>query len=126
MKDCVAIGYSDADWDGDLDNRQSSAGYVFQTEEEQQSVGEVRIQTVRIQTVKCRSVTTEAEFMSLSAAQEAVWMRQLLSHLGMKQTAATLLFAFTRIYCFTIMDSQNISTSSIALFVSKALRETLN
>ena len=121
MKDCVAIGYSDADWDGDRDNRQSSSGYVFQTEEEQQSVGEVRIQTV-----KCRSVTTEAEFMSLSAAQEAVWMRQLLSHLGMKQTAATLLFAFTRIYCFTIMDSQNISTSGIALFVSKALRETLN
>ena len=47
----MAMGYSDADWAGDLDDRQSSSGYVLQTEEEQQSVGEVRIQTV-----KCRSV----------------------------------------------------------------------
>ena len=68
-------GYSDADWAGDLDDRKSTSGYVFQ-------VGGACVSW------KCRKQacvalsTAESEYMALSsAAQEAIWMRQLLSEL---------------------------------------------
>ena len=71
--DCC--GYSDADWAGDLDDRKSTSGYIFQ-------VGKSTVSW------KCRKQgcvalsTAESEYMALSlAAQEAIWMRQLLSEL---------------------------------------------
>ena len=84
MKDCV--GYSNADWAGDMDDRKCTSGYVFQT-------GGAAVSWRSKKKANVTLSTAEAEYMALaSAAQDAVWMRQLLSDLGVKQTAATLLF----------------------------------
>ena len=65
-KEC--IGYSDADWAGDLGDRKSTSGYLFQI-----SGGAV---TWRSKKQSCVVLSTaEAEYMALSsAAQEAVWL----------------------------------------------------
>ena len=124
MKDCV--GYSDADWAGDLNDRKFTSGYVFQT-----GGGAVVSWRSKKQSRVALS-TAEAEYMALaSASQEAVWMRQLLLDLGIKHTAATLVFEDNRsaIGCpriHSFMHAQNMSTSNITLFVSKSLRGTLN
>ena len=68
----VAVGYSDADWAGDLDNRKSTSGYIFNLCE-----GAV---SWRSKKQSCVALSmAEAEYMALaSAAQEAVWLRRLL------------------------------------------------
>ena len=67
--DCV--GYSDADWGGDLDDRKSTSGYLFLI-----SGGAVSWRSKK-QTCVALS-TAEAEYVALaSAAQEATWIRQL-------------------------------------------------
>ncbi len=61
------VGYSDADWGGDMDDRKSTSGYLFQV-----SGGPVRWRSKK-QTCVALS-TTEAEYIALaSAAQEALW-----------------------------------------------------
>ena len=83
-KECV--GYSDADWAGDLDDRKSTSGYLFQV-----SGGAV---TWRSKKQSCVALSTaEAEYMALSsAAQEAVWLRQLMAELGQPPETATTIF----------------------------------
>ena len=67
--DCV--GYSDADWGADLDDRKSTSGYLFLI-----SGGAVSWRSKK-QTCVALS-TAEAEYIALaSAAQEATWIRQL-------------------------------------------------
>jgi hypothetical protein len=80
------IGYSDADWAGDLDDRKSTSGYLFQV-----SGGAV---TWRSKKQSCVALSTaEAEYMALSsAAQEAVWLRQLTAELGSSPETATTIF----------------------------------
>ena len=74
--DCV--GYSDADWGGDLDDKKLSSGYVFLI-----SGGAVSWRSKK-QTCVALS-TAEAEYVALaSAAQEAVWM----SHFGRSSTGS--------------------------------------
>ena len=72
------VGFSDADWGGDVDDRKSTSGYVFQ----------IGGSTVSWRSKKQTSValsTAEAEYISLSAAtQEAVWIRQLCAELSAK------------------------------------------
>ena len=61
------IGYSDADWAGDLDDRKSTSGYVFQI-----GGGAVSWKSKK---QSCVASTAEAEYMALaSAAQEAIWI----------------------------------------------------
>ena len=64
------VGFSDSDWPGDLDDRKSTSGYIFQ-------VGETTISwKSRKQSCVAQS-TAEAEYIALSlAAQEAIWLRQ--------------------------------------------------
>ena len=60
------IGYSDADWMGDLNTRRSTLGYVFQIRQSTVSWCSKRQATVA-------KSTTEAEYVALSqATQEAV------------------------------------------------------
>jgi len=81
-KEC--IGYSDADWAGDLDDRKSTSGYIFQ-------MGGAAI-SWRSKKQTCVALSTaEAEYMALaSTAQEAIWIRQLLSDLKQKSPATVI------------------------------------
>ena len=69
------IGYSDADWGGDLDSRHSTAGNLFLM------AGGPISWSSKKQSVVALS-TSEAEYIALClATQEAVWIRTLLTEL---------------------------------------------
>ena len=70
------IGYSDADWAGDVDDRHSTSGNVFLL-----AKGAVSWLSKKQATVALS--TAEAEYVALSAAtQEAIWLRRLLADVG--------------------------------------------
>ena len=66
------IGYSDADWAGDVNDRKSTSGYLFMMNGAAVSW--------RSQKQTCVALSTaEAEYIALAAAaQEATWMRKLM------------------------------------------------
>uniref|UniRef100_A0AAV1U2G4 RxLR effector candidate protein n=1 Tax=Peronospora matthiolae TaxID=2874970 RepID=A0AAV1U2G4_9STRA len=70
------LGYSDADWAGDIDTRRSTSGYVFV----------LHNGCIRWRSKKQRSValsSTEAEYMALSeATQQATWLKTFMRELG--------------------------------------------
>ena len=69
------VGYSDADWAGDVTDRRSTSGYVFLLS------GAAISWKSNKQTCVALS-TAEAEYVALSAAgQEALWLQQLVSDL---------------------------------------------
>ena len=69
------MGYSDADWANDLDNRHSTSGNVFVM-----SGGAISWLSQKQATVALS--TAEAEYIALgSVTQEVIWLRQLLSDL---------------------------------------------
>lgn len=69
------VGYCDADWAGDLDQRRSTSGYVFVMQG-----GAISWSSHRQRTVALSS--TEAELTSVvSAMQEAIWLHRLESEL---------------------------------------------
>ena len=80
------IGFSDADWAGDTNDRKSTSGYLFIL-----SGGAV---TWKSKKQSCVALSTaEAEYIALSsAAQESVWLRQLTSDLGSPPKAQMTLF----------------------------------
>lgn len=67
------IGYSDADWAGDREDRRSTSGYVFQIAKGPVSWRSKKQTTVALST---------AEAALSSAAQESIWLRKLISDLG--------------------------------------------
>lgn len=70
------VGYSDADWAGDIESRRSTSGYVFML-----NGGCISWRSKKQRTVALSS--TEAEYMALSEAiQEAVWLKAFLCELG--------------------------------------------
>ncbi len=70
---CYLVGYSDADWAGDHDDRHSTTGNLFQL------AGGAISWLSKTQSVVALS-TSEAEYVSLSTcAQEAIWLRSLLN-----------------------------------------------
>ena len=72
--DCV--GFSDADWAGDLNDRKSTSGYTFLMNGAAVSWRSKKQTCVELS-------TAEAECIAFSApAQEALWMRQLLANLN--------------------------------------------
>lgn len=74
--DSCVVGHSDADWAGDVDDRKSTSGYMFQI-----AGGPVSWRSRKQNTVALS--TAEAEYVALSsAAQECVWMRRLVAELG--------------------------------------------
>ncbi len=67
------IGYSDADWGGDINDRKSTSGYIFKL-----NGGAVSWRSKKQSGVALS--TAEAEYVALSAAaQEAMWLKQLMS-----------------------------------------------
>ena len=70
------IGYSDADWAGDIDDCHSTSGNVFSF-----ACGAVSWLSKKQATVSLS--TAEAEYVALSTAtQEAIWLRRLLADVG--------------------------------------------
>ena len=70
------VGFSDADWAGNLDDRRSTSGNLFLL-----SNAPVSWQSKKQSNVTLS--TTEAEYVALSSAtQELVWLRRLLSDIG--------------------------------------------
>ena len=80
------IGFSDADWAGDTNDCKSTSGYVFML-----SGGAVSWSSKK---QKCIALSTaEAEYIALSsAAQESIWLRQLMTELGTPPEAPTMIF----------------------------------
>ena len=78
------VGYSDADWGGDTDDRKSTSGYVL-------SGGPVSWRSKKQSSVALS--TAEAEYVAHSgAAQESIWLRQLLTELGNPPLGQTTIF----------------------------------
>ena len=64
------LGFSDADWAGDVNTRRSTSGYAFQLG------GSTITWSCRKQATVAKS-STEAEYVALSSAtQEAIWLRR--------------------------------------------------
>ncbi len=77
-KDGVLIGYSDADWAGDLDDRHSTSGNLFIMSGATISWTSKKQATVSLS-------TAEAEYIALNTStQEAVWLQRLLEGLEKK------------------------------------------
>ena len=80
------MGYSDADWAGDLDDRRSTSGYVFKLSGAAVSWRSKKQSCVALS-------TAEAEYMALaSATQEAVWMQHPQNDLNEASVKSTLIY----------------------------------
>jgi reverse transcriptase-like protein len=82
------IGYTDADWGGDMDTRRSTSGYLFNI-----GSGAISWSSKRQPTVALSSC--EAEYMGeTQATKEAIWLRNLLTELNShrKETQATIIY----------------------------------
>ena len=79
------IGFSEADWAGDRADRKSTSGYCFRLNN--------GLISWRTNKQSCVALSTaEAEYVALSsAAQEAVWFKQLISDLNVKDTNPLLI-----------------------------------
>ena len=81
------VGFSDADWAGDVNTRRSTSGYVFQLGNNNTITWSSRKQATVAKS------TTEAEYVALSTAtQEAIWLRRLIENLGIDMSAPTTMY----------------------------------
>jgi hypothetical protein len=70
------LGYCDADWGGDLEDRRSTTGFVFKIEGGAISWSSKRQPTIAFS-------TTEVEYMAnTQATKEAIWITKLMMNLG--------------------------------------------
>ena len=78
-RDHTLIGYSDADWAGDVNDRKSTSGYLFMMSGAAVSWKSQKQMCVALS-------TAEAEYVALAAAaQEATWLRKLMENLHNSQ-----------------------------------------
>ncbi|KAJ4706252.1 Retrovirus-related Pol polyprotein from transposon TNT 1-94 [Melia azedarach] len=79
---CLVTGFSDSDYAGDVDSRRSMTGYVFTLGSSVVSWKATLQPTVTLS-------TTEAEYMALTeAAKEGIWLKGLVSDLGLHHDQA--------------------------------------
>ena len=92
---CVISGYSDSDYAGDVDSRRSMTGYVFTLG------GSVVSWRATLQPTVTLS-TTEAEYMALTeAAKEGIWLRGLITDLGLHHDQAVVYCDSLSAICLT-------------------------
>ncbi|KAK8963153.1 hypothetical protein KSP40_PGU007585 [Platanthera guangdongensis] len=83
--DFALLGYTDADYDGDSDDRRSTSGYVF-------TCGSSNISWCSKKQDSVSVSTTEAEYKaSALAAREAIWLRRLIEDVHEEVQEPTLL-----------------------------------
>ncbi len=80
------VGYCDADWAGDLEDRRSTTGFVFMMGGGATSWSSKRQPTIALS-------TTKAEYMAnTQATKEAIWMTKFMKELGyMKEKKAMVI-----------------------------------
>jgi hypothetical protein len=70
------LGYCDADWGGDLEDKRSTTGFVFM-------IGGGAISWISKRQPTIALSTTEAEYMvNMQATKEAIWITKLMTDLG--------------------------------------------
>ena len=80
------VGYADADWAGDINDRRSTSGYLFMMS------GAAVSWKSQKQTCTALS-TSEAECVALAgAAKEVTWIQQLLEDLCERQCDLTVIY----------------------------------
>ena len=78
------IGYSDADWGGNIDNRRSTSGSVY-------LLGHGAVSWFSKGQKSVALSTMEAEYMALNEClKEGLWLRQLLGEIGFSQEGSTV------------------------------------
>jgi hypothetical protein len=81
--DISLVGFCDADWAGDTNDRRSTTGYVFLV-----GRGSISWKCKKQSTIALS--TTQAEYMATTqCTKEAIWLRQLLADVGYVQEEAT-------------------------------------
>ena len=89
-EDLIPIGYTDSDFQSDLDFRKSTSGCVF-------TLGGGAITWRSVKQSCIADSTMEAEYVAAcEAAKEAVWLKKFLSNLGVvriEQVPITFFFA---------------------------------
>ncbi len=96
------VGYVDADWAGDMTDRKSTSGYIFQ-------FGGSAISWSSKKQTSVALSSTEAEYVSAAlASQEAVWLRQLLQDIGVHTTEPTTLYEDNQ-GCIKISNNDGVS-----------------
>ena len=84
-KDDQLHAYSDSDWAGDVVTRRSTSGYVMK-------YGNSTVSWCSRRQATVAKSSTEAEYVALSlATQEVIWLRRLLSDLGVEVSAPTMI-----------------------------------
>lgn len=79
------IGFSDANWAGDVSDRKSTSGFAF-------VLGGAKVSWSNRKQNCVSTSTMEVDNVALSeVAQEAVWLRRLLFGLGEEQKQPTLI-----------------------------------
>ena len=81
------VGYTDADWSGAIDGRQSTGGWLFM-------MGGAPISWSSKRQASVSQSSCESEYYALSeAGKEGVWLRLLLQELGHISAAPTIIWA---------------------------------
>jgi len=81
------VGYSNADWAGDVGDRKSTSGYICV------SFGRAAVSWKSTKQTTAALSTAEAEYVALSSAsQEAIWLEQLISDLSGKVTKTMIIY----------------------------------
>ena len=121
--DPTCVGYSDAHWGGDSDDHKSTSGFLFQ-------LGGTVV-TWHSKKQSCVALSTaEAEYMALaSAAQDAVWLKQLIEELTQSSVKPLTEDNQSAISIAKILDfttEPSILVSSTTTFVNRLLTELWN
>jgi hypothetical protein len=118
----MLMGYADASWADDMDERKSTSGFVFMLN------GPVSWGTA-LQKIVAKS-STEAEYACLAFAfQELIWIRAMMQEMGFAQTGPTAVKE-DNFSCITIAEGEAVkkATKHIALrfsFVRGHIQEGL-
>ncbi|KAL4313405.1 hypothetical protein GQ457_01G015130 [Hibiscus cannabinus] len=84
-EDYKLVGYSDSDWCRDIDDRKSTSGYVF-------FMGDTAFTWLSKKQPIVTLSTCEAEYVAASwCVCHAIWLRNLLSKMMLKQVGATMI-----------------------------------